>query len=142
MSSEAQIQEPTPEAITQDEAASLPIAETTAPTRRRKPTEERLKLALAKQEALQTKINLLQAELDEKKSKSRKRGLVLVGVVVEQCLKGGFFDSPQEIHRDWWAEQVTLLSKKDHSAYLEFLQSLREGQVEKLRCEQLFLEWA
>lgn len=92
--------------------------------RRRRSKEERLAAALAKQQTLQIKIQGLQKEISEKSRKNRSRGLLLLGVVVEQCLQKGIFDQPGTFNRDWWMERTDLLHDKDKAAYVDFIQSL------------------
>ncbi len=92
-----------------------------SPKRKRKTKEERLQIALAKQAALDTKIAGLKKELDENAQKTRNRGLVLVGIVVEQCFKKDVFS---EENKKWWLRQAKRLPDKDREAYVEFLKTL------------------
>ncbi len=94
-----------------------------SPKRKRKTKEERLQIALAKQAALDTKIAGLKKELDENAQKTRNRGLILVGIVVEQCFKKDVFS---EENKKWWLRQTKRLPEKDRDAYVEFLETLRD----------------
>lgn len=95
--------------------------------KRRRSKEERLAAALAKQQALQAKIQGLQRELSEKSRKNRSRGLLLTGLVVEMCLKKGVFEQPGVYNRDWWQQQADLLQEKDKVVYTNFIMSITTG---------------
>ncbi len=96
---------------------------TTSPTRKRKTKAERLQIALAKQAELETKIAGLKKDLDDTARKTRNRGLLLVGIVVEQCFKKNVFN---EENNKWWLRQAKRLPDKDRDAYVEFLETLKE----------------
>ncbi|WP_027187752.1 hypothetical protein [Desulfovibrio cuneatus] len=91
---------------------------------RRRTAEERLQRALTQQQTIQRKIDELKKDVDEKSRKARNRGLMLIGIVVEQCLKEGLFHKPQEMGQNWWLGQASRLHEKDRAAYVTFVQLL------------------
>ncbi len=108
------------------ETESVPneVRTATAKPKKRRSAEERLQDALVKQQALQAKIDGLQAELNENNRKTRNRGLMLVGIATEQALKNKALP-------DKWLEQLlcwsTFLPEKDREAYTVFVQTLKHA---------------
>ncbi len=90
----------------------------------RKSKEEQLQLALAKKQALDLKIQRYQKELRDKNQKNRNRGLILLGIVVEQHLKNKSITIPNQADIDWWLSQHAILPDKDQEVYINFLNSL------------------
>ncbi len=96
-------------------------ATTTAKTKKRRTVEERLQDALVKQQVLQAKIDGLKTELNENSRKTRNRGLMLVGIVIEQAFKNDeFADKGLKQLFEW----THFLPEKDREAYITFLHSL------------------
>ncbi len=117
------MQKPVPELVADtSKAESIECTQNTfQKAKKRKSKAEQLEIALARKQALQVKIDALKAELNENDRKTRNRGLMLVGIVIEQALKNKALP-------DTWLEQLlswsTFLPDKDREAYRTFLQSL------------------
>ncbi len=110
---------------TQEEIQKVEVREKpSTPPKIRKSKEEQLQLALEKKQALELKIQKYQKELQEKNQKNRNRGLILLGIVVEQNIKKNSAKIPTQSDIDWWLGQHVLLPDKDQEVYIEFVRSL------------------
>ncbi len=99
------------------------------PKRKRKSKAELLAVKLAKRAELDIKIVSLQKELDETTQKIRNRGLVLIGIVVEQCIKKKIFEAnpPPTVDMTWWQNQAIQLPDKDKEPYKKFLELISKN---------------
>lgn len=96
--------------------------------RRRRSAEERLRAAEAKRRAIQARIDRLRQEVDGQRRRTRNRGLILLGVAVEACLKQGLFPPGMDI--GWWMARADLLAERDREAYRSFLRGvISQGEI-------------
>lgn len=90
--------------------------------RRRRSAEERLRAAEEKRRAIQARIDRLRQEVDGQRRRTRNRGLILLGVIVESCIQRGIF--PADMGADWWMARADLLTERDREAYRSFLRGI------------------
>ncbi len=88
----------------------------------RKTAEQLLAERLTKQAELQKLIAKSRADVNAEAAKKRNKGLRLIGLVIEDCLKNGEFNiSSPKINSHWLLAQSSRLQEKDRTAYKEFV---------------------